>query len=186
MFEIQTAKYGEALAEVLDSETIPALGPGKPARQERATLAALTLEDAFPGTQITDVDMAQCCLSGIWLFHNYLDESHTISQDIATTTGSYWHGIMHRREPDFSNAKYWFRRVGSHPVFDSLYHEASAISATHSHPLPLGSSWDPFAFVDACQDALSVNSRSPELCAQIAHAEWWLLFDYCYEQATAT
>ena len=53
--------------------------------------------------------MAACCLAGVWLLHDYLDESHTISQRIDTPSGSFWHGIMHRREGDFSNAKYWFR-----------------------------------------------------------------------------
>ena len=186
MLKIHTAKYGEAFAEVLDAERIPPLGPGSQQSKIRPPLAALTLDRAFAGSTLVDSDMAQCCLSGIWLLYNYLDESHTISQDIATTTGSYWHGIMHRREPDFSNAKYWFRRVGPHPVFQPLYDEATAIVQATSTDMSLGHEWDPFGFVDACQEALSANPPSATVCAQIAHAEWWLLFDYCYEQATAT
>lgn len=186
MLEIQIAKYGEVFAELLDPEQIAPLGPGVPNRGTRGALAALTAEQAFHGLTVTDSDMAQCCLSAVWLLHNYLDESHTISQDISTTTGSYWHGIMHRREPDFSNAKYWFRRVGSHPVFAELYNDATEILESTPTGFPLGSEWDPFAFVDACQDALRANTQSAEACLQIAHAEWWRLFDYCYEQATAT
>ena len=45
--------------------------------------------------------MAACCLCGLWLLHDFLDESHSLSQEITTDTGSYWHGIMHRREPDY-------------------------------------------------------------------------------------
>ena len=65
--------------------------------------------------------MALACMAGLWLRHDFLDESHRISQDLENPSGSYWHGIMHRRELDFSNAKYWFRRVGMHRVFEPLW-----------------------------------------------------------------
>jgi hypothetical protein len=54
----------------------------------RARLAAL--DDAAFG-RVADRDMAACCRSGLWLAFNFLDESHRISQDIDTPTGSYWH-----------------------------------------------------------------------------------------------
>ncbi|SVE48716.1 uncharacterized protein METZ01_LOCUS501570, partial [marine metagenome] len=54
--------------------------------------------------------------SALWLYVDDLDRSHTCSQSIDDTTGSYWHGIMHRREGDFSNSHYWFRKVGNHPA----------------------------------------------------------------------
>ena len=47
--------------------------------------------------------MPACCCAGLWLLHGYLDESHALSQSIHTTSGSYWHGLTHRREPNFAN-----------------------------------------------------------------------------------
>ena len=52
-------------------------------------------------------------LAGLLQMHDYLDESHSVSQNMeGTALGDHWHGIMHRREPDYSNAKYWYRRLG--------------------------------------------------------------------------
>ena len=69
---------------------------------------------------VTNDKMADCCLSGLWLLHNHLHRSHDISQSISAPEGSWWHAIMHRTEGDFSNAKYWYRRAGEHPVLREL------------------------------------------------------------------
>ncbi|MDF1745055.1 MAG: hypothetical protein P1V19_15260, partial [Gimesia sp.] len=49
--------------------------------------------------------------AGLLCLHDYLDESHQFSQSVQNQglhqAGDYWHHIMHRREPDYSNAKYW-------------------------------------------------------------------------------
>lgn len=62
----------------------------------------------------------ECLEAGLLLLHDFDDESHTISQSLEDKdplgTANYWHGIMHRREPDASNAAWWFRRIGRHPA----------------------------------------------------------------------
>ncbi|MBW7459594.1 hypothetical protein ACFOLF_27230 [Paenibacillus sepulcri] len=62
------------------------------------------------------VDKAMIALkAGLHLCNDSLDESHSYSQEIEDdSTGSYWHGIMHRMEGDYSNANYWFHRAGAH------------------------------------------------------------------------
>jgi hypothetical protein len=47
---------------------------------------------------------------------NALDECHQTFQEIQTFSGSYGHGMMHRREGDFWNANYWFRHAGKPPA----------------------------------------------------------------------
>lgn len=59
-------------------------------------------------------------VAGLWLYVDDLDRSHTVSQSLLTTTGSFWHGIMHRREGDFSNSLYWMRQASGHPLIDTL------------------------------------------------------------------
>lgn len=182
------ATYGPLFAELLGNALVMPLGPGRPITQHEEALRAMTVERAFEGKRVVDSDMANACLSAAWLYHNYLDESHEISQSIDTPTGSFLHGIMHRREPDYGNAKYWFRRVGDHAIFGELA-EAAALLAERrpdrDAALPwLEGGWDPFAFVDLVESCATGESEADDLCQQIQMREWWLLFDHCHAAAT--
>jgi hypothetical protein len=174
----------------LIGDRLPVLGPGTPNQAVRPQLAALTLESAFGGRALADESAARCCLAGLWLHHDFLDESHTISQDIDTVEGSYWHAIMHRREPDYGNAKYWFRRVPRHAIFETLAAQARELAAKHqldaaAEFLSTQASWDAFRFVDLCEAVARGKSRCEQLAREVARAEWRLLFDYCYANALA-
>lgn len=103
--------------------------------------------------------------AGLLLMHDRLDESHQLSQSIegegVHRSGDYWHAILHRREPDYGNSKYWFRQVGRHPQFVELSGVAAALlqrsAATEADKwmkrLSLPGGWDPMAFVDLCESA---------------------------------
>ncbi len=172
----------------LITERLPVLGPGSPNEAMRPRLAALTIEKSFAGRSIEDREAARCCLSGLWLWHDFLDESHRFSQEIETVDGSYWHGIMHRREPDYGNAKYWFHRVPRHTIFGPLAAAASerAREVELDEPakfLAAQKSWDAFRFVDLCEAIARGKSRCEELAREIARVEWELLFEHCYRKA---
>lgn len=191
MFQFEPKTYGPAIAELLVTQRLCELGPGRPESSRREKLAALDAPTVVMPLKLADRDMALCCLAGLWLRHDFLDESHRISQEIHSTTGSYWHGILHRREPDFSNAKYWFRRVGQHAVFAELNagarHLAADLPASMAGAkLREQTSWDPFQFVDLCAAAIDRGSEDETLCRKVAQLEWQLLFDHCYRQARGT
>src|SRR5215213_6886895 len=112
--------YGPVFAPLLEVDRRRPLDGGQPDAGATARLRKLSAATAFAQTRPKDADMAACCIAGVWLLHDCLDESHTISQGIDTASGSFWHAIMHRREGDFSNAKYWFRSAGPHPAFAEL------------------------------------------------------------------
>ncbi len=174
----EPTRYPPAIADLLREERLSPLGPGTPNKAVRAKLGGLTLETAFAPNRLADPDMARACLAGLWLNHDYLDEAHTISQDIETSTGSYWHGIMHRREPDASNAAYWFRRVGTHSIFPELAKEAQGLG------LKVASGrWDPFAFIDLCEQHRGTGTAKEMLLRRVQQKEWELLFAYSYQAA---
>lgn len=163
-----------------------ALVAGEPNEPARRKLHSLRVENLFDKA-IVDQDMARACLAALWLYHDFLDESHSISQQLESREGSYWHGIMHRREPDYANAKYWFRRVGDHPIGDDLCQFARQLAQSAEPDLATDflreqPRWDSFRFVDACETAAR-GSKQELLCREIQHHEWWLLFGYCFKRA---
>lgn len=119
------------------------------------------------------------CQSGLLLFAGDLHGSHALSQNIHNREGSFWHGVMHRRERDFWNAKYWFRKVGHHPVMDAI---ATALSELPK-PVPpwIGSTWDPYHFVDLCEAVSPQDTDQLQWLRRLAWIEWQTLFLYCYE-----
>lgn len=188
MIHWDPAAYGPVCAAFLQDAEPAALGPGRPDEFVRSALEQLDLRSLAGDRALVDREMAACCISGLWLRHGFLSESHTISQGIPTPSGSYWHGIMHRREPDYDNAKYWFRRVGNHPVFVEL-HEFARQTAVAQPGLDRlaylrsADTWSPYAFIDACRVIEGGTGPDETTCRLLAEFEWQRLFDYCYRHA---
>jgi hypothetical protein len=158
------------IEELLHTSERPQLGP-----QGRKGTKSIAEIDRVLGTESDPLVRAT-----VLLWHDHLDEAHTIAQDIKSRDGSYLHGIMHRREPDYSNAKYWFNRVGQHPCFKPLAEEARSLlageSALAQRLLPQGQ-WDPYAFIDACEEAEKgrLSSEQTMLLRKIQAAELTVL-----------
>src|SRR5687767_337865 len=47
--------------------------------------------------------------AGLYYAVDALSEAHALFQEAHDDLGAYWHGMMHRREADFDNARYWHR-----------------------------------------------------------------------------
>jgi len=155
--------------QAIDTGDLPGLGPE--VRSSAQTSAALGQAVDALGLGGAAAGLAK---AAALLWHDHLDESHTVSQDIGSADGSFLHGIMHRREPDYSNAKYWFHRVGDHPCFSALasaatdYLDAAGDEALAKRLAP-GGHWDPFAFVDAVEAA--VHYGNPGEIESLQHVQ---------------
>jgi hypothetical protein len=174
-----TTIYSRNISELIEQRPLMPLGAGTPDPSVAEKLDNAMLERIFGSAIIVNKTAARLCVAGLWLLYDHLEECHTIAQSIETPDGSCWHAIMHRREGDFSNSKYWYRRVGEHAIFPDLLADAKK-----SMPGKFQSDqWDPLLFVDFCEDAVSVNEKLVLPCQNIQQAEWKLLFEHCYSKA---
>lgn len=121
--------------------------------------------------------------AALWLVVGELDRSHDVSQKDGSAEGSYWHGIMHRREGDFSNAKYWFQRVGTHDVFEQLAYWITEEKDNFSATFPTDKLTDPntlpFNLVDCCESAGRSKRAWTKDLEKIGWSEWQLLLQHC-------
>lgn len=95
--------------------------------------------------------------AALWLYADDLDRSHRICQQIEDATGSFWHGIMHRREGDFDNSRYWFGKVGDHPAISRIR-------------------YDPRDFISAVERQ---HEEGPAALVATQRREWETLFAWC-------
>lgn len=130
--------------------------------------------------EVKSPDDAVALKAGLWQMNGFLDQSHELAQSVEggcrEKAGDYWHAIMHRREPDYSNAKYWFRRVGSHGIHAFLARDADGIlsacpspAAAHWRDKITGNSWEkwnPLAFVDLCEQVEKKDDPELSLAAR--------------------
>jgi len=153
--------YPAAVAALLARLPLAELRIHHPHHAERAAIEAACAELTLP------------CQAGLWLAFDFFEESHAISQELHTPEGSAWHAILHRREPDAWNSKYWWRRVGPHPVLEQLRQESVALGYDYTTPE---------AFVDFCERVRGSGSAEEQLARQVQRLEWQLLFEWSAKQ----
>ena len=158
---------------LIDTAGLAALDRGP--RAGVASAANLTCALAGRLTGLAEAPRA-AALALALLWHDDLDGAHQWCQaHEGHPECDYVHALLHRREGDFTNAKYWFREVGSHPVYAVV---ARAATELKQLGLVIDGQWRPAAMVDACAAAVGGESaRSPALM-QVQAAEFRALVDH--------
>jgi hypothetical protein len=166
----------DGLRHLLEVPSLARIGP-----ERREGIAAVnTIRAKVEETKNLTYSRKPLVLGLLFLWHDHLNESHEISQDLETAEGSLLHGMMHRREPDYWNSKYWFRRAGTHSIHEAMTQPVREFLDQSNAPevacAVLGSGkWDPLGFVDACQHASGGPHPVLERLQQI---EFLTFFDY--------
>lgn len=142
-------------------------------------------------------------LAGLYQKNDDLEASHTLCQeaDGQADGASYWHGIVHRREPDFSNARGWFKKAEGLSALPEIFrgvvpflqrvlqvpdYGAHDMALRFLHHLQSHGTWDPFYFVDLCEACLSGGTaQERQLLEKTQEIEFDRMFDWTCRMATA-
>ncbi len=164
----------------LQEELLHKLVPSDPLNYELLRRIQSAEDSLISGDRtIGDAAMFALVRGGLLYAVDGIPEAHAIFQDAKSDLGSYWHGMMHRREGDFDNARYWFRRAGSLPFFNALHRVASE----HSAVMARQSNWDPYLFTSECEQARFGETEGLRALVELQRAEFEVLFDYCWRQS---
>jgi hypothetical protein len=163
---------------------LPELGPGPRANVLPISTLNHTLDELFAKHQLCG-NSRELIRGLAFLWHDHLDEAHVIAQEVEGADGSFLHGIVHRREPDYGNAEYWFRRVGAHPCFSQIARRVEELADLKSHAtlraeILRDGKWNPFGLIDACQKAAGKSNADPQvkLLRQIQAVEFEVLLEH--------
>jgi hypothetical protein len=172
----------DGIYKLLATPEPPELGPGpRPGVQSELELTG-KLEDFFIAGKVP-AQKQPLLRALVFLWHDHLERAHVIAQDLDSADGAFIHAIMHRREPDYGNAKYWFRRVGKHPAFGDLSRGVGALLEQRENCDLAGvllpkREWDPFVFVDACEQVARKTAQDETLLREIQRIETETLLDW--------
>lgn len=142
-----------------DQELVSKVQAEMPLDMAMTELLCKTVPPPSPALELIESESSSDLVrAGLYLYVDDLGKSHAISQNIPDPLGSWWHAIMHRREGDFSNSKFWYGKAEWREPVEGL------------------AGFDPFSFVDRVEADQGAND--PEL-VQMQRQEWQALMRLC-------
>ncbi|WP_052476179.1 hypothetical protein [Cohnella kolymensis] len=154
-----------------------------------AEIAALPEADLAAGRPDGELS-APAWKAALHLWNDSLEAAHSLIEHLDTQTGSAVHGIIHRREGDYDNARYWVRRTGDHPAYHSLQIRVQA--QLRQQRLPAGAvgealaamigqgSWNPYLFTNVIeiQETRSSDDTARHILEQLQQLELEAMLRY--------
>jgi hypothetical protein len=191
------AAQSKLLHEFLVTELIEAFPDAMPALVEPKRNAILAAKIPVAENELqmklpkASADSMNCLRAGLWLLADDLDTAHKLCQDVPTNLGSAWHAHLHRREGDFWNSNYWWRRANNlkwklpegnlagavHGLLIASENAANAEAARWAAKLSGGNfSYDPTEFVAAVEKVGDAKGAWGDLLRDVQRLEWLALF----------
>jgi hypothetical protein len=101
-------------------------------------------------------------LAGLHLLNDDLDAAHRLVQTHEDDpTANYWHQLVHRREGDWGNSRYWIGKTGPHP-----FHEEFLVGSARDR-------------VDRCERGARLHGDAEKEAAALSWAEIIGLLGWC-------
>lgn len=92
------------------------------ARDPLPPLVPVSVYDPALTPAINTLNAPALVTIGLHVLNDDLGSAHPLSQALeGDPLADYWHAIIHRREGDYNNSRYWFNRVGSLPLLTEMY-----------------------------------------------------------------
>ena len=170
------------LARKQDPHPFARLEQGKPVPKGREAVAGLVEKDK---------ETAKTLLiqSALYIGFDCFEEAHNIAQDNEGPVGNWLHAILHRREPDAGNSKYWYARVKAPAkIYEGIGKKALAYLRENPDPkleslakkMEKSKAWEPEAFVDLTDKFRQKDKDSPayRTLAKIQEIEWLGLVEF--------
>ena len=124
--------------------------------------------------------MRKCLRAGLWVLADDLDRAHTICQAVETPHGAAWHAVVHRREGDFWNSKYWWHRAEG-VAFAGLWPAVERHvpqPPTELSGLFRGGRYEPAAFAGLVERR-GRDKQLADALVMLQRLEWLTLFAEC-------
>jgi len=169
------------LALKQDPRPLERLVRGKPNAAGKKAVEALTKRDMKDAKDSKSLPLVQ---GALYLCFDCWKEAHELADAHEGTAAGHWlHAIVHRREPDAGNSKYWYAKVSPPArVFEAIGLEALAFLKKAPVPeleslaqeLQKTKIWTPAAFVELCDKFKEGEPGSPgyRALAHIQEIEW--------------
>ncbi len=131
----------------------------------------------------------------LWLRVGVIEPAHILVQDGRNDLERYIHGVVHRLEGDFWNAKYWFRQVRDRELvlfvengIQLKLKELELIDSARDWKTVKASGFSPDQFVDQCENFLASSqgdeaSDLKKILESVGQAEWNALWSFTGNQS---